>query len=253
LKQSIETLKSELAKSVDRIAQLETENAKMERQAQLDAENATEQTRVTERANLDAIVTERANLDAMRSQFEADKAAVDARWEIAVFGAIIGAIVFLAIIGLVQLIRSRKATKGEYQLSAAIVPERAKPSKSFDEGDLITHLAETLGVQEPTVSLSDLAPTLSESVVPASHESAMPENPAKSDGKHGIEPGEEAEQSKSFDQGDLFAEMLGVQEPGVFLSDLAPAPSESVVPESPAKSDGGRCIESGNKPVGCEA
>src|SRR5260370_33667333 len=107
----------------------------------------------------------------MRSQLEADKDAVDARWEIAVFGAIIGAIAFLTIIGLVQLIRSRKPTKGEYQLSAAIVPEQAKPSKSFDEGDLITHLAETLGVQEPTVSLPDLAPTLSESVVP--------ENPAK--------------------------------------------------------------------------
>jgi hypothetical protein len=242
LKQTIETLKAELAKSVDRIAQLETENAKIERQAPLDAENATERAKVTERANLDA----------MRPQFEADKAAVDARWEIAVFGAIIGAIAFLTIIGLVQLIRSRKATKGEHQLSAAIVPEQAKPSKSFDEGDLITHLAETLGVQEPTVSLSDLAPTLSESVVPEGHESAMPENPAKSDGKHGIEPGDEAKPSKSFDQGDLFAETLGVQEPDASLSDLAPAPWESVVPESPAKSDG-RCIESGNKPIECEA
>jgi hypothetical protein len=228
LKQTIETLKADLAKSFDRIAQLEKEKAETERQAWFDAENAGG----VERAK----VAERANLDAVPAQFKTNKAALDAKnhaWEISVFGAIIGAIVFLTMVALVQsLIRSRKATKAGNE-SDIELGEEAKPSKSFDEGDLIKQLAETLGVQEPAVSLSNFTLAPSESVVPESAKSVVPENPAKSDGERGIEPGEEAKPSKSFDQGDLVAETLGVQEPTVSLSDLAPTLSESVVPESP--------------------
>jgi hypothetical protein len=45
-----------------------------------------------------------------------------------------------------------------------------KPSKSFDESELVNQLAQTLGVQDPAGSLPDLAPALSESVVPGSAE-----------------------------------------------------------------------------------
>ena len=103
------------------------------------------------------------------------------------YGATIGLIALLTIIALVQLIKSRKATKWRYQLTeAAKVPaqiqthspeslerpvgtpdvrelnakddderyikpeEEAKLSKTFDEGGLTNQLAEPLGIQERT-------------------------------------------------------------------------------------------------------
>jgi hypothetical protein len=138
-----ETPKANLPKSVDRILQFDKEETKTERQSWLGAENA----KIT--------------------------------WELAVFGTIIGAI--LLIVALVRVIRSKKATKPEDQLTKPAVAQLRvqthSPEKSDrDERDIKLgeeakprQFAETL--QQPTVSLSELAAIISESVVP--------ENPAK--------------------------------------------------------------------------
>ena len=132
-----------MPKSVDGILQFDKEETKTERQSWLGAENA--------RTN----------------------------WELVVFGAIICA--FLLIVALVRVIRSKKATKPEHQLTepavAQVRVQTHSPEKSDrDERDIKLgeeakprQFAETL--QQPTVSLSELAAIVSESVVP--------ENPAK--------------------------------------------------------------------------
>jgi hypothetical protein len=100
-------------------------------------------------------------------------------WKLAVFGANIGAI--LLIVALVRVIRSKKATKLEDQRTkpavAQVRVQTHSPEKSDrDERDIKIgeeakprQFAETL--QQPTVSLSELAAIISESVVP--------EHPAK--------------------------------------------------------------------------
>jgi hypothetical protein len=266
LKQTIETLKADLAKSADKISQLERVKAETERQARLDAESAKQEIERTK-------VAERAKLDPLLAHLEAEKAALDAKsraWELLAYGAIIGFIALLTIFASVQLTRRRKATKARHELSkAATVPlliethspessersvrtsgarepdakdgdgrdmepgEETKPSKSLDRGDLVNRLAETLGVQEPALSLSHLAPIPSDSVVP--------ESAAKTHDEPNPESGEETKPSKSLDQGDLVpTETLGVQESALSLSDLAPTVSDSVVPEGATKSDGER-------------
>jgi hypothetical protein len=273
LKQTIETLKADLAKSADKISQLERVKTETERQARLDAESAKQEIERTK-------VAERAKLDPLLAHLEAEKAALDAKsraWELLAYGAIIGFIALLTIFASVQLTGRRKATKARHELSkAATVPlliethspessersvrtsgarepdakdgdgrdmepgEETKPSKSLDRGDLVNRLAETLGVQEPALPLSDLAPIPSDSVVP--------ESAAKTHDEPNPESGEETKPSKSLDQGDLVpAETLGVQEPPLSLSDLAPAVSDSLVPEGAAKSDGEPGIEPGEE------
>jgi hypothetical protein len=207
LKQTIEILKTDLSKSYDKIAQLEKDNTEAKRQARLDTVNVEQEIEPTKGA-------EGSKLDAIIAQFEAEKTALGAKsraWEISAYGATIGLIALLTIIALIQLIKSRKATKWRYQLSeAAIVPAQIQ-----------THFPED---SERFVGTTDVR-----------------ELNAKDDDERHIKPQEETKPSKSLDEGGLtnqFAETLGVQERTDSLLDLAPAPSESVVPESPAKSGG---------------
>jgi hypothetical protein len=65
-----------------------------------------------------------------------------------------------------------------------------KPGKSPDHGELVP--AKTLGTQAPALSLSELAPAVSGSVVP--------EHAAKSSGEPGIEPGGETKPDARRDQ-----------------------------------------------------
>jgi len=208
---------------------------------------------------------------------EAEKAALDAKGEILAYGAIIGFIALLTILASVQLTKWRKATKARHEPSkAATGPlliethsfegsglsvrtsgtreldakdgdgrdmergEAVKPSKSVDRDGLVKQLAETLGVQAPMLSLLDLPAASSDSVVP--------DSAAKTEGERDTVSGEETKPGKSLEQGDLaLAETPGVQAPALSLSDLAPAVSDSVVPESAAKSDVERDIKPGKQ------
>jgi len=107
---------------------------------------------------------------------------------------------------------------------------------------LVKQLAERFGVQAPMLSLLALPPASSDSVVP--------DSAAKAAGERETASGEETNPGKSLEQGDrALAETPGVQLPALSLSDLAPADSDSVVPESAAKSDVERDIEPGEDTI----
>src|SRR5271166_4386254 len=164
LKQTIATPKAELRKSAGRIAQLEKEKAVTGSRAGLEA---------TRLAADDGQLPDRATLEAAIAQLKAEKAALEAKtrtWAIASLGAIIGLIVFMVLFVPGRLMRSRKtAERDEPELAPGrdIAPEQATKPGKIDEGNLIHQLAETLGVEETAVSLPQLAPAPSASLVPA--------------------------------------------------------------------------------------
>jgi hypothetical protein len=278
LRKEIETLRADLARSADKISQLEKVNGETQRQARLDAESARQESARQESARQASArqeseqtkVAESAGLNPLLAQLQAEKAALDSKgraWEVLAYGAITAFTALLTIFAAVELTRWRKAAKARRELAeAATGPllieghasesgarelhakdgdgrdmepgEAIKPSKSIDRDDLVKQLAQTLGVQAPVLSLSELPPAPSVSVVP--------ESAAKTEGEGTTVSGEETTPGKRLDQGDLtLAETPGVQAPALSLSDLAPAASDSVVPESAAKSDAKRDIEPG--------
>jgi hypothetical protein len=150
LKQTVQALKAQLAKSAGRIAQLEKEVAETAPRAGVDTD--------------DGPLAEGTDLAAVVAQLRAEKAALVARtrtWGVAGVGAIIGLIVFMVL--LVPGRRARKAAKADTSEAAP-----AEGTGKIDEGNLIHQLAETLGVDEAASAMPQLSPTPSGSLVPAS-------------------------------------------------------------------------------------
>ena len=142
---NIETLKTDLARSADKISQLEKINAEMERQARLDAESAKQESARQERARQEnsrqasarqesarqesarqeierTKFTEGARLDPLLAQLQAEKAALDAKsraWETLAYGATIAFIALLTFSLRLQLTRWRKAAKARRELAAS--------------------------------------------------------------------------------------------------------------------------------------
>jgi hypothetical protein len=166
LKQTVQALKAQLAKSTGRIAQLEKEVAETAPRPGVDAD--------------DGPLAEGTDLAAMVAQLRAEKAALLARsrtWAVAGAGAIIGLIVFMVL--LVPATRRAQSAKAD-------APEIAPTAGTgkIDEGNLIHQLAETLGVEEATVAMPQLSPAPSGSLVPASPAEGAAEerkNPQRAD------------------------------------------------------------------------
>jgi len=195
LKQTIQALKAQLAKSAGRIAQLEKEVAETGPRAGVDTS--------------DGPLGEDTDLAAVVAQLRAEKAALAARtrtWGVAGVGAIIGLIAFT-----VLLVPSRRARKAGKMDMAEAAP--AEGTGKIDEGNLIHQLAETLGVDEAAVAMPQLSPAPSGSLVPAS--------PAEG------AAAEEGTPAKSPQQADVA--------PAVPLALAAPAasPAPAAVPNNP--------------------
>jgi hypothetical protein len=235
LRKEIETLRAELAKSADKVSQLEKVKGETERQARLDAESARREITRQEIARQEGArqevertkAAEDARLNPLLAQLEAEKAALDAKGEILAYGAIIGFIALLTILASVQLTKWRKATKARHE-----------PSKAATGPLLIeTHSPEGSGRSVRTSGARELD---------AKDGDGRDMEPGEGD----MEPGEEVKPSKSVDRDGLvkqLAETLGVQAPMLSLLDLPPASSDSVVPESAAKTEGERDTVSGEE------
>ena len=172
LKQTVEALKAQLAKSAGRIAQLEKEVAETGPRAGVDTS--------------DGPLAEDTDLAAVVAQLRAEKAALAARtrtWGVAGVGAIIGLIAFM-----VLLVPSRRARKAAKVDMADAAP--AEGTGKIDEGNLIHQLAETLGVDEAAVAMPQLSPAPSGSLVPASpaESAAQAGTPGKSPRRADVAP-----------------------------------------------------------------
>jgi len=114
-----------------------------------------------------------AELEAMVAQLKAEKAALEATnrtWTVAALGAILGSVVLMVLLVPGSFMRSRKREKPQQDV---VAPAQAGKPGKIDEGNLIHHLAETLGVEEAT-ALPELAAAPAQSLVPSEPVSAAP-------------------------------------------------------------------------------